>query len=678
MTLIKKTVLFSAILGGLLSANVNAKSLEELFNMPLEQLLQVNVLGVSKKQESLNATPASVSVFDQAAIRRLGATTLVDLVPYATGFQVFRSGDSNQPVLSVRGRVTASSNREILMLIDGVRQDSWRTGGSIYNMPYVPLIGIEKVEFIRGAVSHIYGANAFLGVINITTQKPASETNYNEFELFSGTDLDYRAGYNWQKKSGRFTHAVIADLAKDRGQNYVVQNTFGEGTIELSDPYESYSFLYSPSYKGLSLSVSQRHYEHEHFFLNNNTSQQYSESEHTISTLSLSQEINLYESLNAQLDLGFTKNKTLSVAQITAEGQLFPISSPASNDPGIVRLDLRDQSYWARLDGRYQFRELVSYLFELEYRNQELEQGRAYNNYDGAAFAASEFPVTYYGDFDQFTEVTPKANDEVFGFLNQVEYQKDKLHVNLGFRYDYSSLAKENTSPRFSIVYEASQHQSIKAIYSEAFRPPNGNEFFVRNNPLFSGSVDLKAETVKTSELIWFYQKNQNRLQFGFYENQFENEIGVVLTNSGRREFANIGDSRARGFEAEITYPLINGVALNLSYSNVFDKPDDMYRLADDNGTLVFNHNMEGFNTNVELEYVGERAYLNSQTSEVTDIDSYVLLNAFFAANINNWEFSAKLDNLLDKDYFSPSFGESLQAIPARGRSLTLGIRHNF
>jgi iron complex outermembrane receptor protein len=85
----------------------------------------------------------------------------------------------------------------LLLLIDG-----HRTNDSVYNAAYVgtdailDIDMIERVEIIRGPGSSLYGANAFLGVINIITkrkrlQRPGSLRGSGKF-----TDLP-RARHLW-------------------------------------------------------------------------------------------------------------------------------------------------------------------------------------------------------------------------------------------------------------------------------------------------------------------------------------------------------------------------------------------------------------------------------------------------------------------------------------------------
>lgn len=650
----------------------------DLFELSLEELSSIRVSGVAKKDESLKTTAASVNVFDQATIRRLGASTLLELIPYTTGFQTIRSADGNQTTVATRGRITASANREILLIIDGVRQDSWRNGGSISNTPHISLVGVDKVEFIRGAVSHLYGANAFLGVINIVTVKPTGDTK-NAFIAETGSDLAHRFGIHANKISGEFQHSFIADLTRDQGQTYTVLDAYEDRETKISDPFQSYSLTYRPSYKNTTLNFSQRSYEFDEFYILGTTSKQFSNLEHVTRTIGISHQLEISTKFNGSINLAHTSNENISSGvQYTGVGDLSTASSPSSEAPLVLKTDVSDYSYWAQAEGRFTITEMFSYFSEIEYRKQKINVLKLFNNYDTEALLDGTLPVTYYGDFDEFTLGAPEAEDHLYGFSNQIEFQSKQIHLNLGVRYDHSKFGSDNFSPRFSAVYELSDTISIKSIYSEAYRPPTGNELFLVNNPFFLGSENLEAETVKTSELIWFFQNGNQQIEFGLYSNRFDDQINIVTLTNGTRVFQNIESSESSGIESLLIQPLSQHLSLRLSYAHSLNKSDDMYRLADNNGTLSMNFNYQNINANFAFKYVGERAYLNSTTNNITPIDSYILINGFISYSHKDFEFDFSIENLADKSYFHPSFGSSNQAVPARGMSANFGVCYKF
>ncbi len=64
---------------------------------------------------------------------------------------------------SARGRRLGTAVSEILVLVDGQRLNNDWSGGSSQSDSFINLENVERVEFIRGPGSSIYGSNAVMG-----------------------------------------------------------------------------------------------------------------------------------------------------------------------------------------------------------------------------------------------------------------------------------------------------------------------------------------------------------------------------------------------------------------------------------------------------------------------------------------------------------------------------------
>ncbi len=144
---------------------------QSLGGASLEELMNIQVTSVSKKEQTLAKTGAAVFVINQDDIRRSGATSIPDLLRMAPGVDVAQI-DSNQWAVSIRGFNGLYSNK-VLVLIDGrtLYVDSF--SGVFWDQVDVPLEDIERIEIIRGPGGTVWGANAVNGVINIITKSSA-------------------------------------------------------------------------------------------------------------------------------------------------------------------------------------------------------------------------------------------------------------------------------------------------------------------------------------------------------------------------------------------------------------------------------------------------------------------------------------------------------------------------
>ena len=159
----------ACLLTSLLSLGVPlARSQPDLTEASLEQLMNVQVTSVSKKEQKLARTAAAVFVITQQDIQRSGATNIPDLLRMVPGVQVARI-DANAWAISIRGFNTRYSNK-VLVLIDGRSVYSPSFSGVFWEQQGLPLEDIERIEVIRGPGATVWGANAVNGVINIITK----------------------------------------------------------------------------------------------------------------------------------------------------------------------------------------------------------------------------------------------------------------------------------------------------------------------------------------------------------------------------------------------------------------------------------------------------------------------------------------------------------------------------
>jgi len=130
----------------------------------------VEVFSVSKNAESLFEAPATVTVITQQEIHERGYLDLEMLVHDLAGFDVTRTSGIIYSHIYQRG-YRANNTTRMLLLIDGVEEnDLW--GNIAYLARQYPLSNIKRVEVVYGPASTVYGANAFLGVINVITKDP--------------------------------------------------------------------------------------------------------------------------------------------------------------------------------------------------------------------------------------------------------------------------------------------------------------------------------------------------------------------------------------------------------------------------------------------------------------------------------------------------------------------------
>ena len=157
----------------------------ELSNFSLEELINMQVTSVGKKETRLFRSPAAIAVLTADDLRRLGANSLPEALRAVPGVQVARIS-ANRWAVSARGLNDEYSNK-LLVLVDGRSVYTPLFGGVHWNGQDMVLEDLDRIEVIRGPGATLWGANAVNGVINIIT-KSAKETQGGLVSSTVGTE----------------------------------------------------------------------------------------------------------------------------------------------------------------------------------------------------------------------------------------------------------------------------------------------------------------------------------------------------------------------------------------------------------------------------------------------------------------------------------------------------------
>lgn len=201
----------------------------DLSGLSLEQLVNVQVTSVSKREEKLSRASAAITVVSQDDIQRSGARTIAEALRLAPGLSVARV-DSHTWAISARGFNDSFANK-LLVLMDGRSVYTPLFSGVYWDVQDTMLEDIDRIEVIRGPGATLWGANAVNGVINIIT-KSAKETTGglavvgggNEELGFGALRYGGKLGENayyrvYSKYDSRDSSALPnGDLADDRWQ----------------------------------------------------------------------------------------------------------------------------------------------------------------------------------------------------------------------------------------------------------------------------------------------------------------------------------------------------------------------------------------------------------------------------------------------------------------------------
>jgi outer membrane receptor for ferrienterochelin and colicins len=154
----------------------------------------------TKTEQKNYEAPAIITTVTREQIGVWGYRSISEVLSHLLGFYVV--DDHTSPNLAVRG-ISGGLHADssiVKVLIDGHSVAFHSTGGNWLGPELIPLSAVERIEVVRGPASALFGADAFLGVINIKTRSGKSLSGATAW-LAGGragkklaTDIDVSAG----------------------------------------------------------------------------------------------------------------------------------------------------------------------------------------------------------------------------------------------------------------------------------------------------------------------------------------------------------------------------------------------------------------------------------------------------------------------------------------------------
>lgn len=167
------------------AADLPAPKPGSLAELPLEDLLNVEVTSVARQEQALSESAAAVFVITRDDIRRSGVTSIPELLRMVPGLDVAQI-TANTWAITARGFNAQFANK-MLVLMDGRTLYTPLFSGVFWDTQDTILGDVDRIEVIRGPGASVWGTNAVNGVINIITQS-ARETKGGRLTAVMGTE----------------------------------------------------------------------------------------------------------------------------------------------------------------------------------------------------------------------------------------------------------------------------------------------------------------------------------------------------------------------------------------------------------------------------------------------------------------------------------------------------------
>lgn len=145
------------------------------------------VVTATHRSANILDVPVAVSTYDAKSLERAGLNDVKRLQTLSPSLNVTTTqGDTQGAVIRVRGIGTSGSNPGLEsatgVSIDGIFR-------SRSNVALGDLLGIERIELLRGPQGTLFGKNTTAGVLNIITRKPSFTSEFEGSATFGNYDL---------------------------------------------------------------------------------------------------------------------------------------------------------------------------------------------------------------------------------------------------------------------------------------------------------------------------------------------------------------------------------------------------------------------------------------------------------------------------------------------------------
>jgi outer membrane receptor protein involved in Fe transport len=193
----------------------------ELDLFKLDALLNAPVVTSSGGvEEERSLASANVFTISREEIAVHGWRSLAEALANAPGLYV--NDDLVFPSLGVRG-VTGGINagtRVVKVMIDG-QAVSFRPDLTAFLGPeYIPMDAVERIEVVKGPLSALYGANAFIATVNVITRKAAPNLSADvgaRLNVFNGVGYGGSGLVSYEGKNSGLLAAFSLDQISRSG-----------------------------------------------------------------------------------------------------------------------------------------------------------------------------------------------------------------------------------------------------------------------------------------------------------------------------------------------------------------------------------------------------------------------------------------------------------------------------
>ncbi|AUM11999.1 TonB-dependent receptor plug domain-containing protein [Ketobacter alkanivorans] len=655
MSTIKRMIGGALVMGAPLGHAAQLPALqEEIQWLQAEQY----VTAATKTRERVDKSGSTVTVITREQLQQMGARSLMDALKHVPGLGVNQI-NVGVTSLEVRG-VKTDFSEKVLFLINGHPiNNNLVNGGALLSRHDMPVRDIQVIEVVRGPGSALYGANAFVAVINIVTQSgedlagsqvhlATGSFDTTELNLAQGAtsqNWDYALNLNAYNTDGWKSDMALDSLGSSGTTDYWQQRY----EIGFQGRFQDFSL------QGRYLKRKAGDYLGAFSVLNDGSEQLYQE-----------------YFLEAAHDYELSPQSSL-ISKLYFDH--FEFDNTWEYTPGLfLRSPIKHDRIGAEVQWSKTLSDANKLLLGVALEHQDQYDVELWSNGGSGPLIDVSDTMNWNGEH---------SRDIVAAFVQDIWDPADNLRVIAGARYDRYSDFGGTFNPRASVMWQAMDRHQLVASYGSAFRAPTFGELYNTNNNSVVGNPDLTPEEIDTLELTLnsvIGRRSHLRIT-GFY-NSIDDAI-IPTAGAGAVNYSeNSGELKVLGVEMEYAVRFVNGSSLNLNYT--YQDPENKAenaRVAEvplHRANAMMNHrfsrNWKAFAGILYESSLGrESGDIRSSVPEQTAVD--MALSWF--SDSQHMVVTGSIYNLFDEDLVNPSrdvTDNGMSDFPSAGRSLMLAF----
>lgn len=517
----------------------------------------------TKTREKISKSGSSVSIITRQDLKNMGARNLMDALKRLPGFSV-QETYIGIPAIEVRGSLSSDSEK-VLFMIDGHSVNNNLVNGSAtWTYNNFSIEDIKQVEVVRGPGSALYGANAFVAVINIITET-ADDINGLEVTLGSESDTTRKLNLQYGSEFNDIKFAANFNILESNGTYQHVENDSVGNSGYTNDWQNRYDFSFNIQSQNLTLQGKYIDRRSGPFVGIGNALNDESTQDYTVYFLDLTYQQQLSAQINFMSRLYTDQLQTKNYWEILPEGALPGFSNGLLGSPTVT-----NQKTGAEIQLEQQLTNNNKVLAGALFEHQTQFDVMHTTNFDPNTIPPT--PLASYQNISDTGNWNSSQNRDISAFYFQDIWDITKqIRLIAGFRHDRYSDVGTSNNPRASVTWEFMDDLNLSASYGKAFRAPSFAELYNINNPSIVGNENLNPEKIETFEVSLNGQLNR-RNQFKL--TSFLNKINNLIERDSTNTYQNTGKLSVNGVELEVKSRLIGGSSFDINYTYQFAKND--------------------------------------------------------------------------------------------------------